>query len=242
MSRTQIYALVAVAFAIFAAAMLALVLYGQATHTEPTFMRVCWTGDKVTYIEGASEEENRGPCAEPEELSWPQSQLPITVTPVPPEGERWTEAMDDAVEAAVNDINRQLGYPHFGLVAFPPGDPLDRPESDVLVVYGAPYETGEGTVGADRAAATCEITRKRDGADGGGDARLVGTIQLRDISDIHLTHRILLHELGHCGLGLAHDNFTDSPMYNWQDPEAEGWTGVRFSDTDREALRKKYGR
>jgi len=235
--RTLTYILLS-AFAGFAVAMLALIIFGRATHEEPVFMKVCWTDGNVTWVEGGLEEENRGSCAEPEELVWPKERLPLTVSAGPPDGAKWSQAMDDATKAAIDHINGQLGYTHFRIADFSPGDPLDRPHADIEVVFGAPFETGKGTTRADRAAASCTLTGRHD-PNLRDDMRAL--IRLRDTNSVQLTHRILVHELGHCGLGLAHDPFKASIMYPLRAAdEGEHLEFLRFTDTDREALRARY--
>ena len=211
-------------------------------------MRVCWTDNKMTWVEGGLEEENRGSCAEPEELVWPKSQIPLSVT-VEPYAGALPESAPDQVQAAVDLVNSQLGYPH--LRFRPAEDTAGGKDADVRVVYGAPFEGGDGATRAGRAAASCSI-EKHDRPDGAGDVgradgdghqplRLHSHINLRDTSDLHLTHRILVHELGHCALGLDHDPFKASIMYPFRAAdEGEKMGFLRFTDADREAVQARY--
>lgn len=253
MSKKTLTIVLAGLFAVFAVAMAALVFYGRATHEEPTFMRVCWTDNKMTWVEGGLEEENRGSCEEPEELVWPKSQIPLTVT-VEPYAGALPESAPDQVRAAVDLVNSQLGYTH--LRYRPAEDTAGGKGADVRVVYGAPFEAGDGATRAGRAAASCSIEKSVDRHDADGGIRTVGAggadqdqqrlrlhsrILLRDISDLHLTHRILVHELGHCALGLDHDPFTASIMYPFRAAdEGEKMEFLRFTDADVKAVRAKY--
>lgn len=251
MSKKTVTIILAGLFAGFAVAMAVLVFWGRATHEEPTFMRVCWTDNKMTWVEGGLEEENRGSCAEPEELSWPKSQIPLTIT-VEPYAGALPESAPDQVRAAVDLVNSQLGYTH--LRYRPAEDTAGGKDADVRVVYGAPFEGGDGATRAGRAAASCSIEKldRHGQSDGGGKAgvgsglgdrrlRLHSLVRLRDVSDLHLTHRILVHELGHCALGLDHDPFKASIMYPLRAAdEGDHMQFLRFTDADLAAVRAKY--
>lgn len=234
--------LLIIVFVSFCVGTVALVVYGLAMHREPTFMQVCWTDNKVTSVEDSLEEENRGSCDSLEELVWPKSRLPLAIT-VEPYAGALAEFASTQVKKAVRLINSQLGYAH--LRYRPAADPTGGKAADIRVVYGAPYETGTGTTRADRAAGSCSIERTDNGNDNASAdeqrVRLHSLIRLRDVGDINLSYRILVHELGHCGLGLAHDPYESSIMYPFRaEDEGEHMSFIWFSDDDRKALRSRY--
>lgn len=222
MSKKAIIILVA---AIVSVGVLAAVIFGVLTHEEPTFLDVCWKGNTAKFTETKQDES----CDRVEELVWPKSHLPITVTVEPYAGKLVDFALGQ-VEEAVELINYQLGKDH---LEFMGSNPNGESVALVRVVYGTPYESGTDD-SADRSPGLCTVSRSNDGT-------YRAQVDIRDLGDIALTFRILIHELGHCGLGLAHDDYRDSIMYPViRMSDVEKGRLIRISDTDRRAVIKTY--
>jgi hypothetical protein len=205
-----------------------LVAVGVLTHSEPGRMMVCWENNRVNYIEGAAPEEQHGTCDEPQELVWPQGQLPLSVSAPTATGEE-AEEVRDQIESAVDLINSQLG---FAFLAAVPGEATP----DIVVTWNAAYESGEGTTAADRAPGSCSFQRL--------DGNMRADVRVRALGNNRLSHRVLVHELGHCGLGLDHDDFESSIMYRTtrDDTWDDRMSFTRFTDYDVEITRELYER
>ncbi len=216
------------AFAVLLVGVTVALVIGLLTHDEPTLMQVCWEGDRITWIDGAPPEENRERCETPEDLIWPAYQLPISVAAAaPPDGQEGMAGSDAAVRDAVDLINSQLGYTH--LHARPTGA-----VADVVVRFGAPFVGGPGTTSADRAAGSCALDRTDGFYRGMVDVRVVGT---------RFAYQVLLHELCHCALGLADDDFDDGIMAAVivDDRYHSRMSFDSLRTPDRAAVREAYG-
>lgn len=218
-----------IAFGVLLLTVVVLLAIGIPTMTEPTLMQVCWEGNAITWIEGAPPEENRGSCEDPQGFVWPHDQLPLTVAAsLPPDGQVSVGDPEGAIETAVILLNGQLGYQQ--LQASSTGDG----EADITVVWGAAFVTGDGTTAADRAPGTCSFRRDADG-------RVRGTVVVRSVGTNRYAYRLLLHELGHCGLGLADDDFDDGIMATVHDDSMDERINFdRLRDDDRQAVREAY--
>lgn len=217
---------------------LALVLYGVFTHDEPTFMQICWQDDQAIIDEM---DKIDGSCERTEELVWPQGKIPLSVSVEPYAGQLPGFALSQ-VRDAIELINYQLGYTHLRLLSVE--DSGKKSAADIRIVYGTPYEIGDGTTSSDRADGVCKFLRKkRDIVDANSvdDSYLLPHINIRNLGDVQLSYWILIHELGHCALGLAHDDYVSSIMYpKISLNDIAGGRFIRFTDTDRKALRHKY--
>lgn len=216
---------------VLAAVAIFLVIWGVVHHTEGEMLQVCWSDDgqpgyvDTSQIEGG--EPHNGSCDRPEELVWPQKQIPITVAATTPDGE---ELGPDSYEGralaqAIADFNSQVGFS------------LLRVERELL---SASTVTRFG--GAFQARGTSpppgQVTHRRLA---GGELRAVIYIRSDVVADSRLLHLVLLHEFGHLA-GLAHDDFTLSIMFPLS---REEWSNGEMSmahvtDRDKVNLRQRY--
>lgn len=138
----------------------------------------------------------------------------------------------ETVTAAVDVTNRRLGFE-----ALVYHDGADR-RSDIVVVMNAPVEVGRDAPGGDYRLST----RPAEG-DGPSSARSVydgcdvRVMAVGGAGDLPLL--TVQHELGHC-LGLAHDDYARSIMYDQRRPTPDGVLPPWISDHDREILRARY--
>lgn len=102
--------------------------------------------------------------------------------------------------------------------------------ADIRVHWGAAYAVGEKSP-----AGSCGFVREE-----GRGYR--GSIFIRGQHSVGAEARIIQHELGHCGLMLAHDDFDSSLMARVQkNVDTPGFHG-RLTDHDVEIIRKRYRR
>lgn len=210
---------------VFSVITLALVIFGVLTHKEPGLLHVCWANNQAKFVE--QEDLERAPCDSPEELVWPASQLPIPVAAFAYDG---TPTRDDIemVKDAIEAINGKLDYKHLRYTS---------EEAPISVTFRSPYETGTGTSLKDRVPGSCKISRVPDG---NGSHTLRGDVVLRQLPSSHTIYRVVLHELGHCGLGLDHDPYEGSIMYPTTVSVETGPLLQGFSDWDVDLLRSTY--
>lgn len=215
-----------------------LVAYGVATHWEPGLLRVCWTGAgglEARYEDADSVDGQiaNASCDRPEELVWPQSQVPLTVSAV--EGNETVLIVGStrrrAIDAATDDINRQLGFR------------MLRPVTSV-VPASVVVQVGAAMGVSSRTGAGASPLGYARHYRGDRDSRLHcrGTVLSR-VSDISTQYVVVLHELLHC-VGLAHDWSESSVMYPFTRDDIMGHE-LRFvliSDRDRRRLAKLYNR
>ena len=227
---------ITVGAAVLAVAAIFLIVWGVTHHTEGEMLEVCWTDDgRAGYINTSEIEAGEvinGPCERPEELAWPQEQIPITFAPVTDDGQPMAA---DAPEArvlgqAVTDLNRQVGFELFRL-----GTGLQH--SDAEVRFGGAFLGGEGAPSPPPGYAT--HTRL------GGATMYRGNVWIR--SDVGSSDRLLFlvleHELLHLP-GLAHDDFPSSIMFPLTHDEWETGTMSTAHVTDRDVrnLQQRYRR
>ena len=104
-------------------AVLALLVYGIATHSEPGLMRVCWRGGAVSDYS----------CESGEELVWERSQVPVSVA---------TDGLIGETQTSIDLINSQVGCDILEYA----GD--NDPSPDVTVISEAAMSPGTGRCGA----------------------------------------------------------------------------------------------
>jgi len=209
-----------VGFVAFTLVVGALLIFGVCTHTEAGLMEICWT-ERGQALYGDSDCSGR----EVEPIRW--DHVPIIV------GVR--SYIDDAQELAraerIAASEAQLWNTQLGFSAFR----ISTEESpDVTIVWGTPTEVGETQEGG----AVSHLFRGN---------RLTADVTISAIAIDSGAARVTFHELGHV-LGLAHDDFEDSPMFptmtmsEVRDPS----TGIpnlpfqRVTDGDRVLLRGIY--
>lgn len=220
-------------------------VYAISTHQEPGLLEVCWgSGGQAHYVDTSQlepEEEGvgDGSCERPEKLVWPAKQIPLSVEAISAEGKRLHSGADEreSLDAAIVDINRQLGFELFALDA----EPGKRPSITARV--GAPVEIDDRKT-------------RPDGTRAKRVRRHLGTaLHRRDISghihcDMvvyshagHLRAGYLVshHELLHC-VGLSHSSNPSSVMYpfTYDDMMWDRMVAARVTDFDRDELRILY--
>jgi len=210
--------------ALLAAVAIGLIIWGVTHHTEGEMLQVCWVDGEARYIddtEGAS-----GSCDRPEELDWPQKQIPITVAPASADGQALGEDEDGyvALDQAITDFNRQVGFTLFRV------EPELGSASAVARLGGAFRSGGESPPPG-------YVTHRRVATG------LRGHVFIRSdvVADSRLLHVVLLHELGHLA-GLAHDDFTLSIMFPLSREEWESgeMSTAHVTDRDKANLRHRY--
>lgn len=214
-----------------------LVIWGVTHHTEGEMLQVCWAEDgSAQYVGGIelrttnpAEGSLDEPCTRPEELVWPEKQIPITLSAETADGQAVGEIAYEGhlLESAVVGLNRQVGFELYRM-----GGGVHT--TSAAVRFGGAFE-GAGELSAPPG----YVTHRRV------DNALRGHIWIRSdvVSDTRLLHLVLEHELLHLA-GLRHDDFTLSIMFPMI---REEWrTGVmstaHVTDLDRSNLRRLYMR
>lgn len=240
--------IITVGAALMAVVAIGLIIWGVTHHREEGLLEVCWEGGVAVPV-GGIEGDADGSCERPEELAWPQEQIPLTVAPVAATGESMgTDSPQVRVlDSTIRDINAQVG---FELLRLACGDP---DSADGRVHYGGAFESArDGKAVAGRG----------DGENGGGAKvvrnvarpagyvvhRRVGPVLRGDVylrSDVESVDRTLYlvgrHELLHF-VGLAHDDFESSVMFPMatDDSISEAMGTAHITDFDRALLRSMY--
>lgn len=203
--------------AILLVAVVTLLIVGITTHQEETSQRLCWENEVAVIVEG----QDTTCEALTTEARWSKTTIPLHVTPMDPGGGPLPQESSGfrEISAAVSELNSQFG---FELLTTSPGD------TDIEVQWGV-----ASTPGGHNAPSYCEY----HGHQGWVTYAVIG---IRDVSSMRLTHKILLHELGHA-IGLGHDDFEDSVMFPiTRDDTMEEMRLDRFTDTDVAYIRSLY--
>ena len=229
-TRNKIILVVAIVMALGA---IAGVVYGVLTHTEGGLLRVCWHGAAAHYQDdierGQTAGERIDECEEPEEIRWPQKQIPITVAVVAPSGEL-SEDSDDlqVASAVVRDINAQLGFQLFKL--------SKQREASLRFHPQAAYEY-DATRGVPQVPGWATHSK-------GPGGYLRCDVHVRGGLSVRYAYRVAVHEFGHCG-GLAHDpDDPSSVMYPFSedDTDSDNVLPSRLTDNDLSLLRRYKAR
>lgn len=211
MSRT-VKLVSAFAAVIFTITVVGLLVWGIYNHTEPGFLTGCWKQGVFHFTDAGGKEV----CDEVVEPQWPFDQLPITVQ-LSGSTDRGAEAI---VARQVEALNDRLGFKLLSTVAT---------GGDIEVLWNAPY-----VAGGHSPSGSCKLTR----AEGKG---YHGEIVIRGMHSVGAYAHVVYHELGHCGLLLAHDDFASSPMSDTQQ-NVDAARGPRLTDYDRDIIRERYRR
>lgn len=186
--------------------MLGLVVWGVYTHEEGGLLRVCWEQEQARYVEVEGE---RGTCERPEELVWPQEQIPIALAAFSAEGAALPETAPETrmLYRVVDGINWQVGF-----ILFVPGGGYHPAAGRVR--FGTPFQLGPD---AEHVPAGY-VQHFRMGRSDNGDPRrkhlLRGDVHIRTdiVASDRLLHPVLEHELLHLA-GLDHDESVGSVMH-----------------------------
>jgi len=222
---------ITVGAAVLAAVVIFLIVWGVTHHSEGEMLQVCWTDDgRPGYIDTSQIEEGEpvnGPCDRPEELVWPQKQIPIAVTATTPDGEALGPDSDEskALAHAVSDFNSQVGFTLLRMER-------ELGSANAVVRLGGAFQAGG------ESPPPGYVTHRRMP---GGQLRANVYIRSDVAADSRLLHVVLLHEFGHL-VGLAHDDFTLSIMYplsreEWGSGEM---STAHVTDRDKANLRHRY--
>lgn len=191
---------------------LAFVIYGALTHSNDAGLL------RVCWDDDGHAHYSACP-AQTEDLLWDRQAFPLDVRLVMNQ-----EVISDeeharhVLQGAIDEWNSQLGFEAFRLTAGEPGE--------VNLIWGSiSWESNDG-------GATSHYRM--------GGAQLA-TVHIFAIYGADLPTRVVFHELGHV-IGLAHDNFQDSPMFpaasdNW---EEDFFDNLTLSHYDVDLLRKHY--
>jgi len=227
---------------LMAIAAIVLIVWGVTHHTEAGLLRVCWSGGTARYaggVEGVAD----GACERPEELAWPQDQIPLSVAPVEASGEPTTP--DDTrvrvLASAIADINAQVGFELLRL------DPGAQDIADGRVHFGGAIWPRRGedapgdhpADGADQAIPAGYVVHRRLGPVLRGDVYIRSDVESVDRS----LYLVCVHELLHF-VGLAHDDFEASVMFplTRDDSASDVMSAARITDFDVNLLRSRYYR
>lgn len=234
--------------AVLAAVTIALVIYGNVTHSETVFLAYCVNGDRIEYfqdVEGADIEgtlvDAGFSCERQNDPLWTKSSFPLTVHSVSDSGGVQPEDHVSwrVLKQAISDANSQFGFRVFALA--------DRTKGSVVQYqWGAPYTNerngkAEGYVNHyyyDSNAVSDLVSGRRNGDQNG----LAVKVGVRDVSSDRVAYIITMHELGHV-LFLGHDDYTSSVMYplSFDDTNSAfllNWT--RFADADTDAIHSRF--
>ena len=223
--------------AVFFVVAAALIAWGVLHHEEVDLLRVCWVDNKAHYVGERPVEGEIGTCERPEELIWPQKQVPISFVPLASDGSPLAEDTPQyrVLKQTFSDSNAQVGCELFRVVA-------SNQPSGVQIHFGQTLETGSEA--AKRAPGYVTHTQIGNGE----DRSLQGHIYIR--SDVESQDRMLFlvlrHEAFHIA-GLEHDDFTLSIMYPLTPDEGSPnfgglpeMTAAILTDYDRARLRDLY--
>jgi len=219
-----------------------LITWGVTHHSEEGLLEVCWEGGVARPV-GGIEGDVDGACERPEELVWPQEQIPLTVAAVSAMGEPMGADSPQVrvLGSTIRDINAQVGFELLRLVAGDPG------AADGRVHFGGAFGSGVGEASSgspdgtreDRTIPAGYVTHRRVGATLRGDVFIRSDVESVDRS-LYLVGR---HELLHF-VGLAHDDFEASVMFplTHDDSISESMSTARITDFDCNLLRSMYHR
>lgn len=172
---------------------------------EPGLMSVCWQPD------GQSNFDTRT-CAAPQEIKWPRSNIPLSVS--------GGDDPDEELRKSVDFVNSQVGC---SVMKISNNNPL---RADVSVMFDTPVETGTGDVQG-------STTFRRDAV---GRVKAFISIAAESQSP-ELLLKVVVHELGHA-IGLAHD--PENLLSIMRPVQTSGLEIIGFSDHDKSLLNKMY--
>lgn len=180
------------------------VVVGIATHEDRDagLLSVCWSGSSAVY--------DSTDCAEPQDLTWERSRIPLIVGA--PE--------DGSLDSAIDLVNSQIGCEVLR------HDSTVGSEADVIVDLDAAILVGRDVAGG-------ATTHSRD-----SEGRMHAMVEILAVGDAHMKMRVLAHEFGHV-LGLAHDDFRTSIMYPTQ-TYSHDLQFTMFTQGDQSRLRTLY--
>jgi len=165
------------------------------------------------------------------EMAWAKERFPLTVQTTSYQTNRGAkEEARKVTISAIDQVNLRLGfralkYDAHGVtditvtIGVPQNITLDAPASFELMVLKESGGYYRLNANRNRLWKSCQIQTSNTGT--------------QDI-----LHAVLKHELGHC-LGLDHDDFSSSIMYDMQS-EWESGMPPTFTDSDRDLLRDLY--
>ena len=217
-----------------------LLVYGILSHTEAGLLEVCWGEDgSAQYLDTSQletvDESDGQPCYRPEELVWPQEQIPLSVATIAGDGVTSLipgSTPREAIDAAIVDINRQVGFTLFAPAR-------DRTWSDVVVYQGKAVEVSVARARREKGLAPllARVQHFRT-----GPSIRCHVVHYAHTGSVRHEYLVAHHELLHCA-GLAHhpDN-PSSAMYplTFDDSMFERMHAARITDGHRSLLRKRY--
>lgn len=206
-------------FGVVAVIAIVLVVVGVTTHTEAGLLKICWQDSKAYYQQDIENRDKQGECANPVKAKWSKERLPLEIVPSSDLGNLKNKHID-RTKSAIKLVNGQLGFKAVKYKAEAPGD--------VYVEWDHAYNQGSSQPG------DCRHYLE--------SGKMYGLIKMRAVGGNRYSYRILVHELGHCALGLAHDDFEGSIMYSPvpDDSMEDKMRFTRFSDHDVELLQNLY--
>lgn len=129
---------VVVAVMVFTPVMVFLLRCCDSSRDTGGLLRVCWVNGEAKYVDGA--EVNDGTCgSRAEELQWPKSQIPLSITAVSPDEKVLDEdgLAKKLIARAVSNLDEKIGFALFTI-----GED-GTSENDIIVHWGVEYDVSQ---------------------------------------------------------------------------------------------------
>ena len=220
-SRIAVYT----AFGMTCAAAIGLVIWGVLTHQEEGFLDVCWVDQQAAYTNELTGVQITELCngAPVETLAWPRKRA-LQISTVARRAQPATRKQVAMVRNILKELNHELGWE---LLVYTE-DPFT---SDVHIEWGHDDIAQDGG----RELGGCSHARF-------SEATIHGLIRLRSIPLESIAYNVVMHEIAHCALLLAHDPQSGALMYIDGGRGKQNKFAPTLSSHDIKLIQKSYGR